>query len=38
LSKLFPIKILLLTLLDGPCCSNIKLTPEKSNVPYIAPK
>ena len=37
-SKLFPMKILLLTLLDGPCCSNLKLTAEKSTVPHIAPK
>ena len=37
-SKLFPMKILNLTLLDGPCCSNLKLTAEKSNVPHIAPK
>ena len=37
-SKLFPMKTLLLTLLNGTCCSNVKLTPEKSTVPHIAPK
>ena len=37
-SKLFPMKILLLTLRNDPCCSNLKLTAEKSIVPHIAPK